>query len=598
MGKSSDLFRKASAPLRRWIFRPLVLGLLLSVVISCGETADQRLIRVKESFLDQWFHWHAEKATWAGLHQYDQLLPDIAPQAMQGARQLYQTTLDELADIDRADLSYQHQVDFRVFRHALHSLMFQQDTLRVYALDPNIYLDRLIQAVTALAMQRPDSSINRIAHLQARLRGIPSWLNQAYQNLEPGPVVAIRTAAGHARQLATFFGDGRLYAYLDSVDTSTRGDLDKAMQAAAGGLNNFADRLETELLPRSDRSFRLGEDLFRHKLSYLVPPEWTQAAIQSRAQASLSELQDQMYAIADTLAYRWWNVRYANPDRAARLRVIRRVLDRIQSDAPDTDERQDYMTSQIAPLRDFVRQHKVITAALNWPVQVQVNPLGALAGTFASLQTTGPLVSPYRTNINLNPLPSAWTTPQVRAYLQEYNHQAEDLILVHLQYPGLATLYYYAKRYPSLIRSLFPDQAFVRGWGYYSERMLVDDGWGQNDPRVRLNQLRREAQVAVGALLDQRVHTQNMSRADAIALMAQQAFYTMPAASEEWQSIQLDPGMGTAAFVGKEEIWDLRVKYARKVGSNFSLLDFHNRLLSYGAIAIPYLREILLENRL
>ena len=598
MGKSSDSSRKAPHPFLGRVFRPLALVALLSVVIGCGKTADQRFIQVKESFLDQWFHWQAEKATWVGVDQYDQLLPDIAPQAMQGARQLYHTTLDQMADIDPAELSYQHQVDLRVFRGALHYLLFQQDTLRVYALDPNIYLKRLIEAVTALAMQRPDSSVNRLAHLEARLRGIPSWLNQAYQNLEPGPVVAIEAAARHARQLATFLGDGRLYAYLDSVNTSTRQNLDKAMQTAAGGLNNFADRLETELLPRSDRSFRLGEDLFRQKLRYLVPPEWTAAAIQSRAQASLSELQDQMYAIADTLAYRWWSVRYARPDRATRLRVIRRVFDRIQSDAPDAGERRNYMVSQLGPLREFVNQHKVVAAQATWPVQVQINPLGSPAAAFASLQTTGPLVSSYRTNLNLTPLPGSWTTPQVREYLQEYNRQAEQLVLIHQQYPGIATLYYYAKRYPSLIRSLFPDQAFVRGWGYYSERMLVDDGWGQDDPRVRLNQLRREAQVAVGALLDQRVHTQNLSRADAITMMTQQAFYTMPAASEEWQSIQLDPGRGTTAFVGKEEIWDLRVKYTRKAGSNFSLLDFHNRLLSYGAIPIPYLREILLENRL
>lgn len=598
MEKSSDSFHKDPGRFRPGPLRLISLLLLFSMVVGCGETADQQFVHIKESFLDQWFQWHSEKATWAGIHQYDQLLPDVAQQALQDQKQLYQTTLKDLNDLKNTELTYQHQLDYEVLRHALHYMIFQQDTLRVYADNPNIYLKRLIASITDLAMQQQDSSAEQIAHLQARLRGIPSWLNQAYQNLEPGPVVYLEVAATHARQLARFFRTGNFFAYLDSLNAPARQEMGRALQSAADGLDNFAARLENELIPRSDQSFRLGENLFRRNLHYLVPPEWTTAAVQSRAQASLSELQDQIYAIADTLAYRWWNIRYARPSRATRLQIIRRVLERIREDFPDADERQSYLVSQLNPLRDFVSQHKVLTESLNWPIQVQINPLGSPEALFASLHTTGPLVAVFRTNLSLKPLPATWTIQQVRDYLREFNRQAEQLDLIHQEFPGTAALRYYSKRYPSLIRSLFPNQAFLHGWGYYTERMLVDEGWGQDDPRVRLNQLIREVQVAGAALVDQRVHTQNMSRAAAISLLTQQSFYTMPAAEVEWQAVQLAPGCATTAFVGKEEIWDLRIKYSRKMGSNFSLLDFHNRLLSYGIIPISSLREILLEGKL
>ena len=63
----------------------------------------------------------------------------------------------------------------------------------------------------------------------------------------------------------------------------------------------------------------------------------------------------------------------------------------------------------------------------------------------------------------------------------------------------------------SLVRALSGNPSYSEGWAHYDEQMMVDEGWGDGDPRVRLAQLalalQREARYLVGL----REHTQGMT---------------------------------------------------------------------------------------
>ena len=66
--------------------------------------------------------------------------------------------------------------------------------------------------------------------------------------------------------------------------------------------------------------------------------------------------------------------------------------------------------------------------------------------------------------------------------------------------------------------------SFVEGWAHYDEQMLVDEGWGNGDPHVRLAQLRgallRECRYLVGS----REHSAGMSVDTATACFETNAF--------------------------------------------------------------------------
>jgi uncharacterized protein (DUF885 family) len=123
--------------------------------------------------------------------------------------------------------------------------------------------------------------------------------------------------------------------------------------------------------------------------------------------------------------------------------------------------------------------------------------------------------------------------------------------------------------------------------------MVVDEGWGNGDPRVRLMQLReaiwRNARYVVGV----KMHTQGMSVRQAIAFFETQAFLDPADARAEAKRGTQDATYGYYTL-GKLEILKLRADYKKKLGRAFTLARFHHDLLQYGDPAIPLLRPLLL----
>lgn len=109
--------------------------------------------------------------------------------------------------------------------------------------------------------------------------------------------------------------------------------------------------------------------------------------------------------------------------------------------------------------------------------------------------------------------------------MQTFNDFERPIVSAHEVYPGHYTNYIIDKRLRlSLTAKLLASNSFVEGWAHYCEQMIVDEGWGDGDPRVRLMQLReailRNARYVVGV----KMHTQGMTVPQAMAFFQTQGF--------------------------------------------------------------------------
>ncbi|GAC1405500.1 MAG: hypothetical protein NVSMB64_10470 [Candidatus Velthaea sp.] len=122
---------------------------------------------------------------------------------------------------------------------------------------------------------------------------------------------------------------------------------------------------------------------------------------------------------------------------------------------------------------------------------------------------------------------------------------------------------------------------------------MVDEGWGNGAPRVRLMQLKeailRNARYVVGVKL----HTQGMTLAQAEKFFADQAFLDPAHARIESRRGTQDATYGYYTL-GKLEIFKLREEYKKKTGADYTLAKLHAALLSHGNPPIPLLRPLLL----
>ncbi len=178
--------------------------------------------------------------------------------------------------------------------------------------------------------------------------------------------------------------------------------------------------------------------------------------------------------------------------------------------------------------------------------------------------------------------------------MAEFNNYERPLISAHEVYPGHFVNFAIDRHLNlSLTRKLLYSSEYAEGWAHYSEQMMVDEGWGNGDPRVRLAQLDeallRECRYVAGV----KMHTQGMTVPQAENLFTTQCFQTPQVAVEESLRGTQDPMYGYYTL-GKLMLLKLRADYKKKLGGDFTLEKFHDAFLAHGDPPIPLLRPFLL----
>ena len=129
---------------------------------------------------------------------------------------------------------------------------------------------------------------------------------------------------------------------------------------------------------------------------------------------------------------------------------------------------------------------------------------------------------------------------------------------------------------------------FSEGWGLYAEQLAGEAGL-YDDDRARLGQVSAALMRAVRLVVDTGLHAFGWSREQAVGYAIEHV--PMP---PEFMAAEVDryivmPGQALCYLTGKLEIERLRDEARRRLGSAFSLPDFHAAVLDHGSLPMPTL---------
>ena len=101
---------------------------------------------------------------------------------------------------------------------------------------------------------------------------------------------------------------------------------------------------------------------------------------------------------------------------------------------------------------------------------------------------------PYETKATeayyyVTPVEKDWDAKHAEEHLRLYNAPVVAMINVHEAFPGHFLQFLHAQRFPTKVRKLLYCGTNAEGWAHYAEQMMVDEGFGGGDPRIRLAQL-------------------------------------------------------------------------------------------------------------
>ena len=554
---------------------------------SRQSSADQAFGQFVDGYFDQYFHFRPARATEAGLHAYDDELQGYSRQQIEAEIARNHRALRELAGIPRASLSRSNRFDARLLEGSIRGHLLNLENIRMWAKDPNYYNGVVSEALFTLVKRNFAPVDERIKSLIARERHVPEVLENARLNVINPPEVYTRVAILQVAGEIGFLQHDLTKALVGAHDANLKDELAKVNQQAIDASSRYLDYLKNDLEPRSLGTFAIGEENYIKKLWY---DEMVNTSI------------DRLIAIGEQALRKTQADFRATAAKIDPTKSPAQVLEELSRDHPDADHLLAQTQGTLDSLRRFVESHQILTIPPSPNPRAVETPRFERGLTFASMDTPGPYEEgSAEAFYNITPPEPDWTAAQKEQYLRFFSRYNIAITSIHEAYPGHYAQFLRLKSMTSKVRKLAGTLhepwgevgSNSEGWAHYCEQMMLDEGYGESDAKLRVAQLQQALMRLCRYLVGLRLHTRGMTLNEGIAFFEREGYMEHVNAEREAVRGTSDPTYLVYAL-GKLEILKLREDYRKQVGDKFNLKEFHDRFLDYGNPPVKMIRENML----
>ena len=578
-------------------FLPVLAALFWFSNAALAASADEDFATLADRYVSDLSRFSPVSATLIGDHSADHELDQVDAAARARALALYRSYREALAAIDRDALSRANQIDAELLGNEVESEIWALETLQEWAWNPLEYVSLSGSAVYGLVARDFAPLEQRLAAAASRLEQMPRFLEQARASIQPErvPKIHAETAIQQNPGLVSII-ETMIIPDIDKLTPETRAKLTAAIEIAEDAIVDHQTWLEEELLPRAAGDFRIGAELFDAKLAFALNSPLSRKEVKARAEAEYESVRNQMYEIAKEVyakAHPYTSFP-DEPDEAYKQVIIRAALEQAYQQLPPRDGIVEVAKQQLQQATDFVIENNIVTMPDD-PVEIIIMPEFQRGVAVAYLDPPGPLDKGQAAFYAVAPLPEDWTDEQVNSFLREYNIYSIQDLTIHEGVPGHYLQLALSNRYPSTLRSVLWSGPFVEGWAVYAERVMVDAGYLDNDPLMRLINLKWYLRAVTNAIIDSAIHVNGMTRDEALKLMIEGGFQEEREAAGKWVRAQLTSAQLSTYFVGYQEHIEMRAAVEQEWGDEFTLRRYHDQALSYGSPPVKYVRALILN---
>jgi uncharacterized protein (DUF885 family) len=532
-------------------------------------------------------------ATAQGYNRYNDQLPNDQTQAFrQQLRAFYQQYQTQLHKTDRRQLNANDQTSYDILDYELAMRLAglqQPDWMMPFNQFDSLPSD--LGQLGAGTGKQPFKTTLDYRNWLGRAHAFPVWADSAIGNfrrgMKAGVVLPKALVVKMIPQLQSFVVTdptaslyyGPVAKFPAGVPAAEQPALVAAyrqviLQDLVPSYQKLAQFLQTEYLPQARTSSGIGavpggEALYVYGVKRATTTDKTPAEIYQtglrevqRIRTTMEQVKQQVGYVGDLNAF----FAYLRTDPKFRpfktpeevLAVYRGVLTRISPNLPKLFGKMPKAGFEVREVNKFLEA----SASANYSPAA---PDGSRPGIF---------------NV---PIPDA----------AQYNvTRGMDALFLHEAIPGhhyQIALQQENTSLPKFRRFTF-NGAFVEGWGLYAESLGKELGV-YTDPYQQIGALNTEIHRAIRLVVDVGLHTGQFTREQAIQYMMANEPIDTQRATAEIERYMAWPGQALAYKTGQLKIQELRTKYEKQLGPNFSLRAFHDELLAGGSMPLAVLEK-------
>jgi hypothetical protein len=557
-------------------------------------------VSVLDRFFDTYYRLQPVNATFTGVHQHDHEFPDWSPEGIEAALDTMRRMRSELGPrLAEPAQPFPDLVDLELADAYLDIQMAELEGRHFQRTNPALFTGEAIFGLLAFMLRDSVSIEQRLAAATARMDRIPRFLTQARRTLEDEAVPAhwLERALRECQGAAILFSDGtdRWLKALSELLPASAPLFERAGRASGQALAAFEDFscwLKTCHSAAPSTGYSCGPAFFDRLLARGHFCARSRHDLLADARISLEEAEGRLAQIASRLDPGGWQG--VQLKLAASHAVAGQYLD------------------AYGQLWRACKEHAAAYALLTWPdLPVRYTPVPeCLRGAAPYLYFL-----PYRS-------PAAFDRIAVQDYLvtpidggmpaaeRDRRLSAVNTSVIklnHVIHHGAVghhvqncNAYRSASRIGQVSAidcasriGMFCGGTLAEGWACYATDLMDEVGFlspfeHAAEQHSRVRQLCR-------AIVDIELHQGTMEFDEAVMFYQSRTGMTEAAAVTEVTKNSMFPCTAIMYWLGTEGIHQLRQERERLDGARFSLMRFHDRLLSFGAIPVPIIARLFAQ---
>ena len=487
--------------------------------------------------------------------------------------------LKTLRKIDITTLDKESQIDYKFIESILVGEEIENEEIQSWKKDPRDYMNFRQISTT---INGPKNCEDKINYLIKYLPVVKSDLNLGVSQLESYVPRFQELGLYMAKNSNSIFIDeiNNLFVSCNSSSETNKKTILKLSSEIIEALNVFINFLEIDLPNKQKSSFSIGKETYNKMLKNQFLLDYTDETLWEFGWKEFNNTLDKMDELAKDI----------NQDK-----TTQEILVDIKNEYPHPDSMIQAHQYWVDKSGEHIKLNKLIP--IPWKERVNVVPREeylrktSYYGNFSrsrGLDDEGYFTSEWK----INPFEHQWDQKTKDEYLVEHDWGVILVTAPHETYAGHHIQGLYQMHNPKELRRNNGLSLFSEGWGLYNEQLMLETGFYPNK-KIKLRQLQLRLWRNARVIYDVGMHTGKLSYEDAISLMTDKVGFLRWAAQLEIDSSSSRPGYFIGYFMGMIEILEMRADYKKLKGENYSISDFHEKLLKIGNMPPSIMREAL-----